>query len=150
MVWERLASGELMCAECYKTSVWASGSLNGEGAGLQRWLKIRRGFHRLNQIVSYEQRSLKEIEFHRKNIKIIGWKKYNMPAKFLLTNTFIPWPRSPIDCLVWRYFSSYKWIWFPNCVLCQLFRIRRIISNLNHSCKWGLVPKQDHKISLAC
>lgn len=85
---KRLASGELMCAECYKTSVWVSGTLIGEGAGLWRWLKICYGSQRLNQIVSYEQRSLKEIGFHRKKTKIIRWKKCNMYAKFLLTNTF--------------------------------------------------------------
>ena len=58
--------------------------------------------HRLNRIISYEQRSLKEVGLHRKNTKIIRWKKYNMYAKFLLTNTFSLWPSSLINCLVWR------------------------------------------------
>lgn len=76
--------------------------ISGEGAGLRRWLKICHGFHRLNRIVSYQQRSLKEIGFHRKNTEIMRWKKYNMYAKFLLTNTFSLWASSPINCLVWR------------------------------------------------
>ena len=46
--------------------------------------------------------------------------------------------------------SHVKWIRFPQFVLCQLFRIRSIISNLHHSCKWGLVLKLDHKSSLTC
>lgn len=58
--------------------------------------------HRLNKIVLYEQRSLKEIGFHRKNTKIIRWKTFNMYAKFLLTNTFFLWPSSLVNCLVWR------------------------------------------------
>ena len=145
IVCRRLASGELMCAERCKTAVWVSGTLNGERAGLQRWLKIRHGFHWLNQIVSYEQRSLKEIGFHRKNMKIIRRKMENMSAKFRLTNTFTLWSSSSIDCPAWRYFSSYKWIRFPKFVLCQLFRIRSIATNLHHSCKWGLVLRLDHK-----
>lgn len=68
MVCNCLASGELMCAECYETSVCISGTLSGEGAGLQRWLKICHSSHRLNQIVSYEQRSFKEIGFHGRTL----------------------------------------------------------------------------------
>lgn len=134
-----------MCAECYKTSVWVSGTLSGEGAGLWRWLKICHGSQRLNQIVSYEQRSLKEIGFHRKKTKIIRWKKYNMYTKFLLTNTFSLYLGSSIDCLVRRYFSSYKWMGFPKFVSSQLFRIGSIVSHLSHSCKWVLVLRLDHK-----
>lgn len=148
IVCKRLASGELMCAECYKTSVWVSGMLIGDGAGLWRWLKTCHGSQRLNQIVSYEQRSLKEIGFHRKNTERIRWKKCNMYAKFLLTDTFSLQLSSSIDCLVWRYFLSYKWIGFPQFVLSQLFRIRSIVSHLSHSCKWGLVLRLDHKSSL--
>lgn len=142
IVCKRVASGELMCAECYETSVWASGTLSGEGAGLWRWLEICYGSHRLNQIVSYERRSSKEIGFHRKNSKIIRLKKYNIYAKFPLTNTFFLWPSSPIDYLVWRAIGISQVtneLGFQS----QLFGIMSIVSNLNHSCKLRL----DHKTS---
>lgn len=71
-----------------------------------------------------------------------------MYAKFLLTNTFSLQLSSSIDCLVWRYFSSYKWVGFLQFVLSQLFRIKSIVSHLSHACKWGLVFRLDHKSSL--
>lgn len=65
---------------------------------------------------------------------------------------FSPWPSSPIDCLLWRAIgiSQVTNGWgFQSLLRSQLFGIRSIVPKLNHSHKWGVVLRLDHKSSLA-